>query len=138
MEQIAARAAELPGVEVALHNSAVAIPPKARRRAPGTPTYSADYEKGVTCVVENLPLYSLTFVSSAAVQTVADQRLKLHAAFELERWRKDEPNERVELWRFAAEDSPDAAAALGSRLVAEMTEHLDPALKEFKKRRGSL
>jgi hypothetical protein len=138
MEQIAARVAELPGVEVALHNSAVAIPPKERRRAPGVPTYSADYEKGVMCVVENLPRYSLTFVASSAVQAIANKRLKLHAAFELERWRKDEPNERVELWRFAAEDSPDAAAVLGSRLVAEMTEHLDPALNEFEKRRGSL
>jgi Protein of unknown function (DUF2971) len=138
MAQIAATAAALPEIEVALHGSAVAVPPAERRRAPGVPTYSWSYQKGVMCVVENLPRYSLTFVASAAVQTVAGDRIKLHAAFELERWLKDEPNERVELWRFAEEAEPDDAAALTRRLVDQMGERLASALVQFDKRRASL
>ncbi len=138
MAQIAATAAALPEVEVALHGSVAAVPPAERRRAPGVPTYSWSYQKGVMCVVENLPRYSLTFVASAAVQTVADDRIKLHAAYEVECWRQDEPNERVELWRFAEEAAPDNAATLAQRLVGQMKERLTSALAEFDERRASL
>lgn len=131
MQQIAERAAALPAVEVAVYDRALAVPPAERRRAPGVPTYSADYQQGVMCVLENLPRYSVTFVASAAVQTIGEDRLKLHAAFEVERWRKDEPNERVELWRFAIEGTPAAAVEIRTKLVAEMTDQLEPALATF-------
>jgi hypothetical protein len=138
MAQIAATAVALPEVEVGLHGSVVAVPPAERRRAPGVPTYSWSYQKGVMCVVENIPLYSLTFVASAAAQTVAGDRIKLHAAFELERRCKDEPNERVELWRFAEEAEPDDAAVLTSRLVDQIGERIASALVQFDERRASL
>jgi hypothetical protein len=134
---IAEQVATLPSVEVGIYDRATAIPLPERRRAPGVPTYSADYQRGVMCVVENLPRYSVTFVASAAVQTIADRSLKLHAAFEVERRRKDEPNERIELWRFASEGKPEAVAKLRDQFFAEITSHLPPALATFNELRSS-
>lgn len=79
----------------------------------------------------------MTFVASAAVQTIADDRLKLHGTFELERQRKDEPNERIELWRFATQDTFETVDVLRDQLVAEMTDHLESALATFDKCRSS-
>jgi hypothetical protein len=137
MQAIAEQVAKLPSVEVGIYDRATAIPLPERRRAPGVPTYSADYQRGVMCVVENLPRYSVTFVASAAVQTIGDRSLKLHAAFEVERRRKDEPNERIELWRFASEGKLEAVAKLRDRFFAEITSHLSPALATFNELRSS-
>jgi hypothetical protein len=137
MQAIAEQVAKLASVEVGIYDRATAIPPPERRRAPGVPTYSADYQRGVMCVVENLPRYSVTFVASAAVQTISDRSLKLHAAFEVERRRKDEPNERIELWRFTSEGKPEAVAKLRDQFFAEITSHLPSALTTFNELRSS-
>jgi Protein of unknown function (DUF2971) len=134
---IATTSSALPEVDVAVYDSPTAVPSADRRRAPGVPTYAWSYQRGAMCVVENLPRYSVTFVASAAVQAAADERIKLHAAYEIERWRQDDPNERIELWRFAEEAVSDDATTIVQRLVGQMSERLAAALAEFDEMRAS-
>lgn len=110
--QIASHALQRVAVEVDVHRSITAVPLSERRTAPGVGRCSTEYERGAMCVVENVPRYSLTFVASAAVQVLPGGRLKLHAAFTLERWLST-GNEHEELWRFADEVKlGNSAAAL--------------------------
>jgi hypothetical protein len=71
------------------------------------------------------------------VQTIGNRSLKLHAAFEVERRREDEPNERIELWRFASEGEPEAVATLQEEFFREITSHLPSALATFNELRSS-
>jgi hypothetical protein len=87
-------------------------------------------------MIMNQPSRGPVFVASATVQVVANDRLKLGAAFQLEQLRGGKHDEHIELWRFAAEDTPDAAAALGDRFASAVTEQLEPALAAFDDRRG--
>jgi hypothetical protein len=137
--QIAAQALQLTAVEVDVHRSITAVPPSERRTAPGVGRYSTEYESGAMCVVENLPRYSLTFVASAAVQVLAGGRLKLHAAFTLERWLST-GNEHEELWRFADDLELDLSVAekRAEGMSATMRDRLEPALSTFDERRAPL
>jgi hypothetical protein len=137
LQQIAERAGTLGEVDVSIHSSINAVPEAERQRAPGVSTRSSIYDRGVMCVVENLPVYSLTFVASAAVQVFADGLLKMHAALELEKWGSS-GNERVQLWRVEREVEAIAAAQSANELTAAMLSASELALSTFDEHRDTL
>jgi Protein of unknown function (DUF2971) len=136
IEQIATRAQTLTAVDVVVTPQTIAVPPPQRRRAPGVPTIGPEYERGITCIVESLPRYGVTLVVAAAVQTLVDARVKLHASCELER-RPPTGNERQELWRFEREAGLDVGDAkrVTAELLAAMLDAVDEALAAFEHHR---
>jgi hypothetical protein len=122
---------------VTIHPSITAIPAPERRRAPSVPTYESDYDTGAMCVVEATPKHSHIFTAAAAIQVMANGRLKFHAAFELERWLPT-GNEHRELWRWSQQIEADSTAAEQSvdELTDAMLDQLEPALNTFDQQRG--
>lgn len=127
----------LDNVVVALHDSGyAAVPLKERQRAVGVTRNDVVYSGGRMCVVEHQPQYSFTLVASVAAQALTDNRIRLHAALEMEDWHAS-GNERREVWRGRVEATPEAAADHALELGAELEQHLADAMTIYEAQRQS-
>ncbi|WP_330343368.1 DUF2971 domain-containing protein [Streptomyces longwoodensis] len=114
--QLVSQIEQWPGTDVSRHSRITAVPDHLRARSPGVPGEVIHCERGFLCVVENLPLLSHTLAASAAIQVLANKRLRLHAVVDTEQWLPD-GNKREEHWRGQQEiDAADAHAAVASLL----------------------
>jgi hypothetical protein len=125
-------------VEVQLYDSGfAAVPDSERERAPGVPRGEVSYSGGIMCVVENLPKHSHTLVTGIAVQTLTEDRVRLHAMFELERWLPG-GKERTQLWRKCLVTQVENAEEAASTLSCEIAQRLEEAIAVFRLRRGTI
>lgn len=124
-----------PSTQVAVYPRIAAVPEPQRSRQPGVPGERVHLERGYMCVVENLPIYSYTFVAAAAIQMLDNDQLRVHAVVTTERWAA-EGNAREERWRSTREvaltDGPCAIASL----MSELKEAVQTARLGFDRDRG--
>ncbi|GGS72468.1 hypothetical protein GCM10010222_11590 [Streptomyces tanashiensis] len=126
-----------PGVEVSSSPStAGTVPEEMRARRPGVPGETIHYQRGFQCVVEHLPLHSLTFSASAAIQVLDGERLRLHALVAMEHWHEG-GNDRKEVWRDQREVVASDALAAVIALLHALTTAADEARVAFDRVRGT-
>ncbi|MFE5029513.1 hypothetical protein ACFRAO_41065 [Streptomyces sp. NPDC056656] len=100
-----------------------AIPPEQQQRSPSLPGEAVYAQTGYMCVVENLPASSYTLVAAAAVQVLAQGRLRLHAVITTECWRS-EGNRLMERWRASHECDEEGSESVVDGVLAELSEQV--------------
>ncbi|WP_212988557.1 DUF2971 domain-containing protein [Actinoplanes auranticolor] len=135
LKEIATTTRAWPRTEVGLTGRVDAIPPSQRVRRPNVPGKQVLLQTGVTCVVENLPRQSHTLVAGLALQTLEDDRVRVHAVITMEHWRPD-THERVECWQASEEVPPDDASATVEHLAERLMTALADTRADFDRARG--
>ncbi|MEU8889884.1 DUF2971 domain-containing protein [Streptomyces sp. NPDC048442] len=125
-----------PDAEVTILAQPTAVPAELRARKPGVPGEVIHFEQGFQCVMENLPPHSHTLIAAAAVQILADERMRLHGVVEIEHWLPD-GNEHEELWRNQRETDTAGAGAAVATLLHELTDAVQTARVAFDRARGA-
>ncbi|MBH5336293.1 DUF2971 domain-containing protein [Streptomyces pactum] len=132
---LAAGLADWPATAVDTHSHTGAIPPEHQQRSPGLPGETVYAQTGYMCVVENLPTYSYTLVAAAAVQVLAEGRLRLHAVITTESWRPN-GNRREEHWRDTQECATEEIEVVVTQLLTELTHQVHSVRPLFDQERS--
>ncbi|MFD0067491.1 hypothetical protein [Streptomyces sp. NPDC056690] len=123
IDTLTAEVTAWPSTKVDMYHRTQAIPPGQQQRSPGLPGEAVYAQTGYMCVVENLLASSYTLVAAAAVQVLAQGRLRLHAVITTECWRS-EGNRLVERWRASHECDEEGSESVVDGVLAELSEQV--------------
>lgn len=125
-----------PETDAAGYPHITAVPESMRARRPGVPGEVIQYERGVLCVVENLPRQSHTLVAAAAIQVLDGETLRLHGVVDIEHWLPD-GNQHEELWRTRKEVAVADAVESVHLLMDELANAVQAARIAFDRVRSA-
>ena len=111
-----------PSTQTEMRQGIDAIPTGQRSRRAGVPGEEVHYEAGFMIIVNALPVGTHVFVSSAALQVLADGEIRLHGAIRTENYRAG-ANHQSEHWRLVRQ----GPISSGASMWAEMHEALSAA-----------